>query len=79
MATMFSKGVIKASGRLQEMRNDLSDLISVMEARVDLHAFDKKHPGLVPASIADLKEASKYIYRALERLNFPDNFNSPEI
>jgi len=76
---MFSKGVIKASGRLQQMRDDLSDLISVMEAKVDLHAFDKKHPGLVQASVADLREATKYIYRALERLNFPDNFNNPRV
>lgn len=74
MASIFSKGVIKASGRLQEMRDDLSDLISVMEARVDLHSFDKKFPGLVDASIVDLKEATKYIYRAVERLNFPDKF-----
>jgi hypothetical protein len=43
---------------------------------VDLHAFDKKHPGLVSASIADLREASKYIYRAVERLNFPDKSGS---
>lgn len=79
MATMFSKGVIRASGRLQEMRNELSDLISTMEARVDLHAFDKKHPGLVSASIADLREASKYIYRSVERLNFPDKPDSQMI
>jgi hypothetical protein len=72
MATMFSKGVIKASGRLQQMRNDLSDLISVMEAKVDLQSFDKKYPGLVQASVSDLREATKYIYRAVERLNFPD-------
>lgn len=74
---MFSKGTIRSSGRLQEMHNDLSDLISGMEARVYLYASDKKHLGIASASIDNLKEASKFKYRALERLNFPGKVNNP--
>lgn len=58
------------------MRDNLSDLISAMERKTDLQVFDKKYPNLLPASVADLKAARNLIYRALERLNFPDKFQS---
>jgi len=35
---------------------------ALMEAKKDLASFDKRHPGLLPSSIKDLKEARNHIF-----------------
>ncbi len=76
MPSIFSKGVVRKSDQLRQILDSLAHVIHQMEAKVDLVSFDSKHPGTLAESIADLKEARKLIYQGLERLNFPDEFET---
>ncbi len=72
---IFTKGVSRKSDQLREISGSLADIIQQMDARVDLSTFDSRHPGILTDAISDLKEARKMIYRAVERINFPDKFS----
>jgi hypothetical protein len=73
-SSIFLKSVTRKSEQLRRISGTLATVISQMENRTDLVQFDSQYPTVLLGSIEDPKEARKLIYRAVERLNFPDKF-----